>query len=100
MKHVLIVLAGVSLVSPMAFAGPTADEMRQCVIDKVGGHEAFGAVAAAPVPHHPTVRPNGSVDLGYGHRRPQPFSFTTQPTVTHEALRHAASQCEHELGSQ
>jgi hypothetical protein len=100
MKYMLVAATFIVLASP-ALADPSADEatkadtIRECVLNKVGGHEAFGK-AAMPIPHQPRLKPNGQVDLGYGNRRPQPFTSLQEPTVTQQELQHAASQCRHE----
>jgi hypothetical protein len=98
MKRTLIVLVGVALISSSALAGPPTGEMHRCVLGKIGDG-AFGTVMV-PIPHHPAVGPSGRVDLGYGHRRPQPFSFAKEPTVTLDALHHAVSQCNHEMATE
>jgi hypothetical protein len=100
MKHTLVATMLICLASPV-LADPAADEaakadaIRECVLAKIGGHEAFGK-AVSPIPHQPKLKPNGQVDLGYGNRRPQPFTVVQEPAVTQQDLQHAASQCRHE----
>jgi hypothetical protein len=114
MKYALLTAAVVGLALPALAQAPGTPEytthegvIRDCVIAKAGGHEAFGEPPVPSTPLHPTIRatksrdphaPQLEVDFGYGNRRPDQIPHTggRAASVTETDLHKFTAQCRHE----